>query len=54
MAFVKVRNENKEEQLVPEHWLSHPVLGTGFEKIDPARTNSGGKPSTTQKEGKNA
>ena len=54
MAFVKVRNKNKEEQWVPGHWLGHPVLGTGFEKIDPAPTNSGGKPSTIKKEGKNA
>ena len=54
MAFVKVRNANKEEQWVPEHWLGHPVLGAGFEKIDPAPTISGGKPSTTKTEGKNA
>ena len=54
MAFVKVRNENNEEQWVPGHWLGHPVLGAGFEKIDPAPTISGGKSSTTKKEGKNA
>ena len=55
MGFIRVRNKTtKQEQRVPEHWLDHPVLGAGFEKIAPARTNSGGKSSTKKKEGSNA
>ena len=51
MAFVKVRNNNNEEQWVPEHWLDHPVLGTGFEKIGPASPIPEAEPSQTPEEG---
>ena len=51
MALVKVRNNNNEEQWVPEHWLDHPILGTGFDRIGPASPTPEAEPSHIEKEG---
>ena len=40
MAFVTVKNKRGDTQRVPEHWIGHPVLGAGFEPIEPASSDS--------------
>ena len=40
MGFVTVKNKNGDTQRVPEHWIGHPVLGAGFEPIEPASSDS--------------
>ena len=52
MAFVTVKNKNGDTQRVPEHWIGHPVLGVGFEPIEPASSISEPEPAQKKTRGR--
>lgn len=54
MAFVTVKNKNGDTQRVPEHWIGHPVLGAGFDLIEPASSISEPEPAQKKTRGRKA